>query len=260
MRLFFVSAAFAALCLLPLWAEWTGDDLPLRGLLFIPYTGLDYTRIFFHELGHCVTLWLFGYPSVPTFDFQHGGGMVYPVMGRVWLVQGIVFAGMVAGVYCLCRRDGVLFDGERRPLLVAALLLSLATLALAFTEWHNAAVDFMGYGAEIGIAVFCIGRAALGMTRYGVVERYLNMVFGLFVLGINVLLLLGLRTSDVVREAYAMQKGGEMQGDFEKIAERLGVGVQSVAGGSLAYMALMVALGFVILRWWRKQHEENVPL
>jgi len=82
MRLFIISSILAAFFLLPFLSEWLGFDLPLRGLLFIPFTGVDYMRIFFHELGHCVTFWVFGYPAVPAFDFQYGGGMTYPVMGR----------------------------------------------------------------------------------------------------------------------------------------------------------------------------------
>lgn len=260
MRLFFVSAAFAALCLLPLWAEWTGDDLPLRGLLFIPYTGLDYMRIFFHELGHSVTFWLFGYPSVPTFDFTYGGGMTYPVMGRLWLVQGIVLAGMAAGIAYLCRRDGVLFDNERRPLLAVALVLTMLIVALAFTQGHHVAIGFMGYGGEVLVACFCMARAMLGLTHYGAVERYLNMTFGLFVLGSNILLLWGLAASDIARLAYGQQKGGELMGDFDQIAKGLGLSVQSVAAWSLGFMGLMIAGLCVFVLWWRSNNNEKVPV
>jgi membrane-associated protease RseP (regulator of RpoE activity) len=226
-------------------------------VLAIPYIGLDYMRIFFHELGHCVTFWLFGYPAVPTFDFEYGGGMTYPVIGRIWLVQGISFAGLAAGIYYLCRGDGVLFDNERRPLLVIVILLTLLIAGLAFTQGHNVAILFMGYGAEVCIAVFCMARAILGLTLYGAVERYLNMTFGLYIIGLNAMILRGLMTSDIAREAYGMQKGGELQGDFDQIADLLGTTLQSVAGLSLGFMGLILIGLVVFVIWWK--NNEEVP-
>jgi hypothetical protein len=173
-------------------------------------------------------------------------------------VQGGVFAVLAAGVYYLCRGDGFFFDNERLPLLAIALLLTLLILALAFTQGHNVAIAFMGYGGEVCIAVFCMARAMLGLTLYGAVEKYLNMVFGLFVLGLNAALLRSLMTSDVARMAYGMQKGGELQGDFEQIATRLGLTVQSVAGLSLAFMALMLIGLVVFVIWWKNNEEAPV--
>jgi hypothetical protein len=258
MRLLVISSVLAVLFLLPFLSEWLSFDLPLRGLLFIPFTGLDYMRIFFHELGHCVTFWIFGYPSIPMFDFEYGGGMTYPVMGRLWFVQGSIFALLAAGIYYLCRRDGFLLDNERRPLLVIVLLLALLILALALTKGHNVAIAFMGYGGEVCIAVFCMARAMLGLTLYGTVEKYLNMVFGLFVLGTNAVLLRSLMVSDVARMAYGMQKGGELQGDFDQIASQLGLTLQSVAGLSLAFMALMLIGLVVFVIWWKRNEEAPV--
>src|SRR5690242_18266835 len=114
MRLYFISVILAAIFLLPSLAELMNFSLNgFEGLLNIPHTGLGYMLVFFHELGHCITFWLFGYPSVPMFDFEYGGGMTYPVMGRLWPLQGVVFAGMAYGIYFLSRRDGFLFDSER---------------------------------------------------------------------------------------------------------------------------------------------------
>jgi len=257
MRLFVISFLLASLCLLPFLSEWLDFNLPLKGVLAIPYIGLDYMRIFFHELGHCVTFWLFGYPAVPTFDFEYGGGMTYPVMGRIWLVQGISFAGMAAGIYYLCRGEGVLFDNERRLLPVIVVLLTLLIIGLALTQGHNVAILFMGYGAEIFIAVFCMARAVLGLTRYGAVEKYLNMTFGLYVMAYNIVLLRSLMTSDIAQMAYGMQKGGELQGDFDQIADRLGATLQSVAGLSLGFMGLMLIGLVAFVVWWK--NNEEVP-
>ena len=258
MRFYIVSLILAVIFLLPYLVEPLGFSLHgFEPVLYIPYTGLDYMRIFFHELGHCVTFWLFGYPSVPTFDFEYGGGVTYPVMGRIWLVQGGVFVAMAVGLYYLCRRDGFLFNNERYPLLVIALLLIALHLSLAFNERHNALIAFMGYGAEIILAVFCMARAILKLTLYGVVERYLNMIFGLFVMGSNIALLGGLIYSDVIRDAYSHQKGEELAGDFDQIASMLAVTVQTVAKGAGAYMVFMAVFGFVAVWWWKDNEETS---
>jgi len=253
MRFYIISFILAVLFLLPYVHEFFGFSLGVfRGVLYIPYTGLDYMRIFFHELGHCVTFWLFGYPSVPMFDFEYGGGVTYPVMGRLWVLQYGVFAAMAGGLCYLCRTDGFFFNDECYPLLVIAILLIALHLSVAFNEGHRALIFFMGYGAEIIMAVFCMVRAILKLTLYGVVERYLNMIFGLFVIGSNIALLAGLIYSDIVRDAYSMQKGQELAGDFDQIAGLLSISVQSVAKGALAYMAFMLAFGFVAAWWFAK--------
>ena len=57
-------------------------------------TGLSYIGVFFHEIGHALFNWLYGYMAVPTFDFASGGGMTYQDLrdhdvneGDVWAAQ-----------------------------------------------------------------------------------------------------------------------------------------------------------------------------
>ena len=260
MRFYIVSLFLACVFLLPYVHEFFGFSLgAFQFILTIPYTGLDYTRVFFHELGHCVTFWLFGYPSVPMFDFEYGGGVTYPVMGRVWVVQGGVFAAMAGGLYYLCRPDGFFFNNERYPLLVITVILVVLHLSLAFNEGHRALISFMGYGAEIIMAVFCMARAILKLTLYGAFERYLNMIFGIFVIGSNLALLNGLIYSDIARSAYGAQKGEELAGDFDQIADMLNMNIQSVAKLALAYMAFMLIFGAVAVWWWKANEEADAP-
>jgi len=259
MRIYIVTPILAFLCLLPFTSQVMDFSLGSFGVwLNIPYTGLDYMRVFFHELGHCATFWVFGYPSVPSFDFTYGGGVTFPLGGRVWPVQWAVFAGFAGVLVFLFRRDGFLLDNERRPLILFALVIIALHLSLAFNKGHDVLISFMGYGAEVGIALFCIARAALKMTHYGAAERYLNMTFGLYVLCYNAIPLQGLVKSEVMRMAYSMQKGGEMAGDFEKIADTLNTTVSAVAAGSLVYMILMSLLAFIAILWWRRNEESGL--
>ncbi|MFT5129752.1 MAG: hypothetical protein ACI8W8_003381, partial [Rhodothermales bacterium] len=56
---------------------------PLGGFVtaFIPFFFprlhwiMSYLKILVHELGHSAVAWLFGYPGLPTFSLQHGGGV-----------------------------------------------------------------------------------------------------------------------------------------------------------------------------------------
>jgi hypothetical protein len=97
----------------------------------------------------------------------------------------------------------------------------------------------------------------LKLTLYGPFERYLNMTFGLFVIGNNIALLSGLLYSDIVRSAYGQQKGGELMGDFDQIAMGLDMTVQSVAKLSLGYMIFMIVSGIIVVMWWRKNEETS---
>src|SRR5688500_2816830 len=46
---------------------------------FVPLTRMMFSALvtLFHELGHAVVGWLFGYPSIPAFDFVYGGGITH---------------------------------------------------------------------------------------------------------------------------------------------------------------------------------------
>ena len=44
-----------------------------------------------HEFGHTVAAWLFGYPAIPAFNFQHGGGLT-SIEERQWPLVLLCFA------------------------------------------------------------------------------------------------------------------------------------------------------------------------
>lgn len=244
MRFFLTSILLAAVFLVPPLAARLEFDFPGLGLLKIPATGLDYMAVFFHELGHTLTYWAFGYPAIPSFDFEYGGGMTYDFERP----EGAVFA-----VWALMAGLAAWLATQKAWGLLAALgVVAVVHAALAFNDGHRVLAGYMGHGAEILIACFCILRAVLNQTHYGATERYLNMIFGLFVIGRNALLAFDLWLSDVGRIVYGMQKGGHMQGDMDRIAEMLGVQVQSVGIFSLLLMAVLFAALAVLVMWEKK--------
>ncbi|MDE1151341.1 MAG: hypothetical protein PW788_02295 [Micavibrio sp.] len=244
MRLYLISLVIAIICLLPEWAamrDWEPNTA--LSLLNIPATGLGYMGVFFHELGHTIANWLFGYPALPTFDFQYGGGFTHsgPRMMPLLIVVYIAFAG--AAIY-VARHEVWWLAG-------AIVALALAHAAVAFNDTHQAVILYMGHGAEILIAGFCIIRAGIGATvggtqKGGGAERYLNMIFGLFTMGRMLMLSTGLLTNDIFRAAYAGQKGGHMLGDFDRLADMYDTSINTVATFTLVMTLLVLGVSLAL--------------
>lgn len=224
--------ALAALLLWPSLAELLdiSTRVPVLGIFT---TGLDYMGVFFHEIGHAVAGWLFGFVSLPTFDFEYGGGMTYHLSGRLWPLQIAWLLAAAAGL-------GYLYQMREFGMLVVAGVLSAFYVFLAFTSWHEAFIVFMGHGGELLIASFCLLRV-FAKNTVSLTERYLNMIFGVFIFGRNMILLGGIYLSDIAREAYAMQKGREMAGDFDRFADLLNISIHAAVMVGMAVMALLLA-------------------
>lgn len=241
LRFYLICLLITAACLWPSLAELQDIDIgTLARLMNIPNTGLLYMGVFFHEIGHTVTNFLFGYIAFPTFDFAHGGGMTYSGGERHWLLQGIGLLAM-AGII------GLLFVERYYGLMIGAGMIAIIYAALAFTEGYQSAILFMGYGTEVLIAVFCLHRAMTG-GAVNKTEQYLNMIFGLHVLGRNAILLGGLYYSEVARMAYSMQKGQEMAGDFDRLADLMNSDVKKICIYAILFMILTLIGAFV----WQK--------
>lgn len=240
MRHIIISAVIALILMLPLLAEQYGWDLAGKNLLAIPATGFAYMGVFFHEIGHAIASWFYGYPAIPTFDFQHGGGMTY------WGARSHVLLGCA----CLLLITGMvyLYRGGYWMLLGILSFLLVFQLGTAFNTGHDVVMSYMGHGGEILIAYFCLLRGgmgnAAGLTQ---TERYFDLIFGFFTLARNVLMSVALQDASG-RADYEMQKGGHMMGDFSKIAEYTGMNLGTVALASLAFMLLLaVPAGYVAM-------------
>jgi len=244
MRLYLASLVIAILCLLPEWAamrDW--DHNTALSLLNVPATGLGYMGVFFHELGHTIANWLFGYPALPTFDFQYGGGFTHSG-ARMMPLLIVVYIGFAAAAVYVARY-------EMWGLVVVIALLAIIHAALAFTDAHQAVILYMGHGAEILVAGFCIVRAGTGATvggnrTGGGIERYLNMTFGLFTMGRMLMLSIGLATNDIYRQVYAEQKGGHMMGDFDRLADMYDVSINTIAIFTLVMTLLVLAASLAL--------------
>lgn len=229
MKMFLVSFAVAfAFCLPALGAllDWA---IPQNFLLGVPAAGLGYMLVFFHEIGHTAAFWLFGAPAIPRFDFDHGGGYTHAT-ARMWPILLAIWGAALMAAAWLWRHM------EYRCLIWLGIAMTIHT-ALLLTRGHEIFAAFAGHAAEVLVGAFCLLRAFWNTTEKsrGAAERWLNMVFGCFVMIYSIIFTAGLIFSDISRDVYAGQKGGHLEGDLDRIAEMTGTGLPVVAGILLAF-------------------------
>lgn len=181
----------------------------------------SYLVTLIHEFGHCITGWLFGYPSIPAFDFLHGGGVTLH-QNRHTGVLAIFYFAFGLAIYHLRR--------NRRAVIVLLAVTAGYTL-VTFTSLHEILRLFMGHGAELIFAGLFLYRALSGEKIRVPGERPLYAFAGFFILFSDVRFAFGLLTSHERRLEYELAKGGGAWMDFSQIAEiHLGTGLTVVAG------------------------------
>ncbi len=163
-----------------------------------------------HEIGHAIAGWIFGYPSIPTFDFNYGGGLTLS-FERSGLVLLVVYLAMASWLYRSRRR-------------VAGWVTVLALIAiysvLALTGVEQVIVLFMGHGAELIFAAICFYRVLSGRSLATEAERPLYAFVGFFINLQDLRFGWGLISGDGSRVDYEEGKGdGAMMNDFSRIAD-----------------------------------------
>lgn len=174
--------------------------------------GMRYMATFFHEIGHTVFMWFFGYPTIPVFDFAHGGGMAVAITGQQIPILLAVWAGLAYLFYLAKEYISV------RIIIVAIFLFNIT---FAFNEYHAVILDFAGPAFECLFAGFFLYRCLLDLAPRGAFERFLNAYFGIGMIMQVFINGYGLIMNKAYRLVYYQQKGAHGFGDFDKIAERL---------------------------------------
>jgi hypothetical protein len=187
---------------------------PLAHFVFSYFTTLV------HEMGHAAAGWLFGYPSIPAFDFTYGGGITLQQDRVLLLVVGIAAAAAWGAV--ALRTHAAL-----RNALAACLALYVL---LAATQGHHAVILAMGHGGELLFATLFLHRALSGRGCTIPLERPLYGLVGWFVVLSDVGFVWRLLTSPFHRGLYEEAKGGGHWMDFSRLAEEfLHVRLETVA-------------------------------
>lgn len=197
-------------------------------------TGLSYLGVFFHEIGHAAIAWLYGYPSVPTFDFTHGGGMAYwgerRLALQILMLPALAFA-CVASFY------------RARVVFACTVSLSVLILLTSFTDFHEVFLYGAGHAAELAIGGFCLYRAVSNTAARRAGERTMNFIVGFFFPLHMMHMAWGLMRDDNARMDYFAQKGGHGFGDMSRIADYFSAPDE---GGVACVFLIMAALSLII--------------
>jgi hypothetical protein len=172
---------------------------------------LSYVSILIHEIGHSLFALLFGYFSIPAFNFTYGGGVaIMDLDHRLVPLIVVVYLGF----------GWVIWVNRRRRAAVAILGCLVAAYTLsALTPIHRILILWMGHGTELVFAGICFYRAISGSSIVNAAERPAYAMLGTFLTLNAALFAWKLLTDPVERIMYeeALTTGGNPN-DFAILA------------------------------------------
>jgi hypothetical protein len=211
-------------------------------VILVPFLSyiFHYLITLVHELGHTIFGLIFGYFSVPAFDFVYGGGItIHNQQSQLSLIFVYLFFGWLLYFY---RRNKLTFS----IIIMIVVLYSLA----AFTSAHQVVILFMGHGAELVFAGIFLYRALSGSSIVIPMERSLYAFMAFFIFYKDFHFAYDLMYSPDYRAEYAAAKGGGHWMDFSRIArEFFHVELTSVAAFFLLLCVIVPVLTFLFFRY-----------
>jgi hypothetical protein len=211
-------------------------------ILFFPFLSFvfRYVNTLVHEIGHAIFGWLYGYPSVPAFDFNYGGGVTMHQDRKIFIV--IIVYVLFALLLYVYRRNGL-------SLVVLMVIVGLYSVS-TFTSLHSLVILFMGHGAELIFGSIFFYRALSGSSVIVAAERPLYAFLGFFIYFVDIRFAHRLMTSSEFRAQYEAAKGGGHWMDFSRIAEEfMHVKLSAVASFFLLLCLLTPFLTFLFFRY-----------
>jgi len=207
-----------------------------------------------HELGHTVAGWLFGYPSIPSFDFVYGGGITPHGAHQIAIALAVA-----AGFAYL----GYFFRGS--PRLVALIGgCFLVWLFIEASEWRRLFVmEAAGHASECIFAGIFFWMAISGIGwRMPEVERPLG-AFVAFMLQFNMInFCLDLMHDPDYLEVYRQGKGGMLMHDVDAMSADLTIhtgwhpSIETLARCYLVFA--FVPMGLALLWYLRRAEWQRV--
>lgn len=212
-------------------------------LLYVLYRGLCVGDILFHELGHAITSWLFGAPAIPSIMTAIGADKAggYTLWwDKSWVVQIAVWVGLAFG--CLWLR------ANRPAVFLPAVVLLVVLMGVSFTRYPEMIRDYMGHGGAILAGGVLLYRAWLDIIVRTAWERWLNALFGFFIVMNNGLFSYQLRFSPGFQAQYGDL---EITGDFIKVADFMPHWrVEGVALFTLVYAVMTLLLSYALAAYF----------
>jgi hypothetical protein len=178
-------------------------SMPLLVFLLSPL------EIIVHELGHTAIGWIFGYPSIPSFDFIFGGGVTHKSAERVPFIVGLVYGGF-GYLFYRCWHH----IAASRIVLAGAIAYSLCLI----TPLQDLLILAMGHGFELIFAGIFLYRALSGYACRNAAERPLYGLLGLYFVVCDIRLTWGLLFDAELRDSYQQGKASIQDNDLVRIA------------------------------------------
>ena len=221
----------------------------------IPFTRFVFSAIvtLFHEFGHAVAGWLFGYASLPAFDFVYGGGLTHH--GPFRLSIAVAIAG-VFGYF------GWLFRENKKSLAIVGALF-LVWLYFVTREWRRELVfASAGHLAEFILAGILFYKALAGVGwKSPEFERPVGAFVAFFVQIHSTLFAWRLLHDPAFMDWYRQGKGGMLMNDLENVALDLQIwlglepGIEGVTRALLVFSVMPTVIAliwyFERARWHR---------
>lgn len=210
-----------------------------------------------HEMGHAIVGLLFGYFSIPAFDFQYGGGVTIHGARTTGLV--VIVYGLVAAAAWAWRRNTIM--------LVTLGVLTAVYSVVAFTSAHQVVILAAGHGVELLIAGIFLYRAFTGASVVNPAERPVYAIVGWSVVMLDVMLFFSLVGSAAARANYEMAKSGALRMDFTRIADDYWNTSVEVVAGLFLLLALVTPVAALVaamnrdrlLQWLGVLFDRNDP-
>jgi hypothetical protein len=218
----------------------------LTELLPFLQVGVGHFVVLVHAIGHAAAGWLFGFPSIPAFDFTYGGGVTSHQDQMPFLVA-IVFAMWAALVW--------VFRANRVSLGVVLAGAAVYT-ALLMTRGADLFIIAMGHGGELVFAALFLHRATSGRACHHAVERVAYAWIGFHIVFHDLRFAWGLMTNAFQRELYGAAKGGGHWMDFSRLSgEFFGVSLETVAA-AFFLLCLLPPVFALAVSWLRPELAE----
>ena len=184
-----------------------------------------------HEFGHSLCGWMFGYFSVPAFDFTHGGGVAVIDQNMNIYVRVAVY--LVLG-WCI-------YTFRRYKMILAGFIIIVICLALCqIMNWDELAILYMGHGTVAIMGGVFLFRGMSNVAVHHVVERVLYFFLAFFVLIEEFVFSRKIINNPGFRDMYLEGKGG-IENDFHRIGDHLHMSVQdSIAIHSIVCIVVPV--------------------
>ncbi|HYC91218.1 MAG TPA: hypothetical protein VEO54_18505 [Thermoanaerobaculia bacterium] len=213
----------------------------------IPFTRFVFSAVvtLFHELGHAVAGWLFGYASLPAFDLVYGGGLTH---------HGPFRLSIAVAVACVFGYLAWLFRENKKSVGIIAALF-LVWLYFVTREWRRELMfASAGHLSEFILAGILFYKALAGVGwKSPEIERPVGAFVAFFVQIHSTLFAWRLLHDPAFLDWYRQGKGGMLMNDLENVALDLQIwlGIQpGIEGVTRALLVFSVLPTVIALVWY----------